>query len=250
MQASEKEAIKLLRSQIPIGISEAVTLLNTHAFDVILAIADWKKKTIQVFASKTSITEEEANTLLISNEWSEENALQALKEKTLSLTERVLQSSNNCFTILLRIDTLIIKANPFLHQDILLENQESLDRLNFYQGKFYTLWDWITYVNYKGFKSALYVKNIHKIISILYEFDLEEYADAVVNALERKQIFHKKYGDDEDLKEDFSQYLRFRNALGEDPAFAKCDELFRLNREPIYKRLVAFVKAHKDHFPA
>jgi hypothetical protein len=68
--------------------------------------------------------------------------------------------------------------------------------------------------------------------------------------LERKRIFHEKYGDSEDFKEDFSQYIRFSNALGKDPAFAKCDELFRLKLEPLYKRLVAFVTIYKNHFPA
>lgn len=134
-----KEAIKLSQSRIPIGLSEAINLLIIHLFDVNLAIADWKKKTIQVFASKNSVTDEQANALLTTNGWREENALQALKETTLSLTERVLQSSKHSDTILHRIDVLIEEANPFLKEDMGFVSQKSLVKLPAYQSKFYML---------------------------------------------------------------------------------------------------------------
>jgi hypothetical protein len=191
------ENIRLLRNQIPIGVTEAKQLLG-RIDNVATAIQFWKQEQIEKFCTKTQTDNENASVYLDKAKWLLNSAIDLYWHELLTLIEQILRSSSQNDFILSRI------------REAIDYKQEGLSRLPKYEFEFVLLSDWLDYLDWEGYDYAIKVNHIQQVIEILNLINATEFAfylnqDLIDKTLKGDKFF-KEFRDK--LDEKFVNFVR------------------------------------------
>lgn len=210
------ENIKLLRNQIPIGVTEAKQLLE-RIDNWATAIQVWKQEQIEKFCTKTQTDNENASVYLDKATWRLDSAIDLYQHEQLSLIEQILQSSSRNEFILSRIrEAIDYKQPPKNEVFFRFFDFEDLSTLPKYEFEFVLLSDWLDYLDWEGYDYAIKVNHIQQVIEILNLINATEFAFYLNQDLIDKTL--------------------------------KGDKFFREFRDKLDEKFVSFVRENKIEF--
>ncbi|WP_338761231.1 hypothetical protein WAF17_15080 [Bernardetia sp. ABR2-2B] len=156
-----KLQLDILRKEFPIGIRQGLLILKEVEGDIQKARKLFQQKSIEVILQKVDINHDMALQNLIENNFSMPETLESINNKRFTLTERILRKNkNNKLKALSRI-ALAIEDVEKLERNFWLSFSEldKLNRLGSISEKvicFMVVNEWLDYVEWESFDSAVY----------------------------------------------------------------------------------------------
>ena len=240
------ESINLLRTKIPIGIKYASQLLIETDGDIELAISYFKTRAIDIMINKSSLSPQQALSLLEQYRFEINDALNAYEQQQYSLTERILKKYQRNKSSAL--DTLLIALIE--HHQFKIDywfSEQQLTTLNSYQYAFVLVLDWCNYVEWEDFYSGLQHHQLpNVIIQIEQTFNYPEFANKLRRTAARQIELEQKH-----LKaKDIESYIAFNNQiLIVDSEMIGGYQYFKTNLPVLQDRIYTFIEKNIDSFP-
>lgn len=230
--------LEILRQRIPIGIKEALSLLESTNGDVTQVEILFKAKVLAIILQKTGVTKETATHHLLKNKFNIDQTLKSINEERYTLTERILIKDKY------RKESALTKIADAIEKEQNLTRDFWLDFVQFEKLEpeiscLLSIMEWLNYESWEGFDSAIY-------------FNL----DIVMNQIENKlylpqiaEILRRSLMIDQIHAEQQKNILSKEGVIVPIHDFIKQNGLFNQKRSLLIDTLYEFVKKHIDKFP-
>lgn len=246
MNTFSREILEI-RKRIPIGIQEALQLLEKHAGKIELAEKDFIADRISILQSKHTLPEEVALAYLSKYNFDIPNCLKKIEEDQYTFTELILRSKKKSADKISLICTRIVEEAGLSKENwISLESLQKLPEASF---KLMLISSFLDYCEWEGFSSALMGEKTEAVISLLAkEFPTSALSEIIQEA---RQIALDLYAEAEKKEGNkFSITTSFYKTLSEHERFRQLDNNFEAELDSLYELLEAFVAKDKAAFPS
>ncbi|RYU97381.1 hypothetical protein [Emticicia agri] len=244
------ENIKLLRQKIPVGVSDALRVLEIAEGNVEEAENLIKKEFLNILIEKTGVNADIAQKALFKNKFDIGAALIEIEKQIYSSTELILKrcvrEKEYAIRSILEVIERKIEADTQEYQSLKLYgwfNFELLKTLDAILFSFAAIAEWLSYEYYEDFNYAIGCHMEEVTEQIEKALHLPEIADFIRVSNERQSYFYEKY------KNKKNGYFKAYEKLMEDAAFKQAKNGYYSNKEHLINSLYEFVKTHINHFP-
>jgi hypothetical protein len=238
---TNKEKVVLLRSRIPVGLKQGLDILEKVNGDIDEAENLFYYDILQRLINSQNISEEIAKEYLKKHKFDIDKAIENIDNEKYTLTQLILRryktdKEEALFKILIAIEE---KEN--LSRDFWL-TLDSINELNMFQYCLAMILVWIDYEEYEGFEYALNFRLELTLDEIKNQLFLNDFADNLQKAYNRKKAIELKYQSKIDSVEIFDK-------LRKDEQLQVFNIYFDQNRSKLIDSLYDFVIKNIHHYP-
>ncbi|NLR79133.1 hypothetical protein [Chitinophaga eiseniae] len=234
-----QQEVTLLRQQIPIGIRQALHLLNSTNGNIDQAIREFKAKMIAVVVEKAGIAAETAAEQLAKCSYDIAETLTSIEEERYTLPERILRSKKND-----KEGALTLLASNLEKEQQLPRNYwlllDQLPALSPVQYTLAVVKEWWEYLDYEGFDHAIYFHLDIVTPQLETVLQLPEIASCLRAAKVRSDELVAHYKQLPKKKTTF----HVANVINKDRWFLKQEATFETQRGVVIERLYELVAAN------
>lgn len=233
-----KQKLEILRSRIPIGISQGLSLLEKTRGNIEEAENYFRKERLDLIVKKTGVSAEMASTHLLKNNFDVATTLKGIEEACFTLSQIMIRRCGDRKEEALEKIAAAVEKKEHLIREYWLHP----DRLGHLQPEVFCvviIMEWLSYEGWEDFESALYfhldivtdlIQNqllLPEVAAILSEAR----TIAIAQVPQQKAILEKE------------------GVLSWTPELTAQHHLFEGRRTLLVDTLYAFVKSNIDKFP-
>jgi len=238
MEKRYKEKLFAFRKRVPIGITQAIKLLEETGADLEKAVELFKKKQLEIVMSKTGVSKDFATRHLLKNNHDIYLTIKSIDEERYTYTERVLirfkQHKERAMELIAgRLSELNnIKRDYWLDFDDICKQTSLVSCV-------LAVMEWLNYENWEGLNCALYFHLDMVIDRINDQLSFPE----MVETLKAAKKVHSEQFEEQQAK------FRREGSIGPTPEFLEQSELFDFYRPMLIDKLYELVQKNIDCFP-
>ncbi|WP_327437781.1 hypothetical protein [Pseudomonas donghuensis] len=241
MDPTHIQALRQLRSLLPISLRHAQALLERCAGNPHRAAERYKTELLQVLVDKSGLPADQAQAHLHNAGYDLNRALSAIEQARFTLTQRILRKHHQDKARALDLIAQALETAEQLPRQYWLAF-ERLEQLAPAPRCFMVLHEWLAFEDWEGFDSALHF-HLPQAIAQLRHLQLDALADTLEQAEQRQQRLRAAHAERESPIE-----LAVR--VNQDPLFNACQDSFNQQRPRLEERLYEWVERYVEQFPA
>lgn len=228
-QMKYKDLALQLRTMVPVGMTEALDLMERSDGDLSHAVSLFEEDRTNQLLARLEVSRDAALKQLRTNGFIIKDALKALEEAELGLCERILRNTRNEESALLKIHDEIKRAYDLPGSHYWLD-LKSLPLLIPEIRSVAVIYEWYSYEEYEGFSAAIY---FHIAIVI---GEMKQYEQLVGIA----DNLHAAFG-----------FVESNPGIKpwESPAFNAYEDVYKQHKHLLEEWLFNFVKMNIKQFP-
>ncbi|TGE21943.1 hypothetical protein E5K00_16940 [Hymenobacter aquaticus] len=233
-----KASLPALRQRVPVGIKQALQLLQETDGDVEKAQALFEARCVEIVQAKTGAPADLCAQCLAAVGFDIASAIDQVETQLYSLTERIVRKWQNKEQALDVLASALETAHGLEQQHWFTE--EELRPLNEQQFCFMLVREWIEYEEWEGFDFALAFQVPAVSTQIAQKLLLPELAEVLLKASERQLLI---------CSETVTKSPRNLNRLlAKDALLLEYEKYYKRHKSTLFEALYAYVKTHISCF--
>jgi hypothetical protein len=235
-----QEKLKALRAHLPIGIKQGLELLVKTDGNLDEAETLFKNELVKTISNQENISEETARAHLEKNNFDLDKTIVSIENEKFTLTELIVKRYKNKETVLFKVLSALNEISQPTSKNWI--KAEEIGNLNSNRYAFAVILLWMDYEDFEGFDYALDYHLDKTIKEIKNKLALDEFANILQIAKERKEIFEANC-------KTFDDRIKAANKLHEDKVFLDCRDYYEKHKETLINRLYDFLVENVADFP-
>ena len=238
MEQIYKDKLVAFRKRFPVGIRQALKLLEITGGDLEKSVELFKEHHLEIVLSKTGVSKDFATRHLLKNNYDIYLTLKSIDEERYTFTERVLIKNKNhkewaLNVIALRLSELNdIKSNFWLNFDDICKQPPIISCI-------LAVMEWLNYESWENLDCALCFHLDIVIDKINDHLSFPE----IIEVLKTAKKIHSEQFEEQQAK------LKREGSKGPTPEFLEQSELFDIQRPILIDKLYELVQKNIECFP-